>query len=232
MRAILRFFKNFTLFEILLWSASVAAILLSFFLSGNRDYLNLFGSLLGTTALLFVAKGKIIGQPLCVLFAAYYGFVSYCTHYYGEMITYLCMSAPMAIAATVSWIRHPSKRDRTQVAVNAPRLREYALIFLAAVAVTTAFYFILRALHTAHLVWSTLSVATSFIAVALTQRRSPFYALAYAANDIVLIILWTLATAENKEYLALVVCFCVFLANDLYGLFHWLKMRRAQSDQD
>lgn len=231
MSAVKHFFKSFTLFEYLLWGCSLAAILLSFFLCGNTDYLNLFGSILGTTALILVAKGKIVGQILCVFFAVYYGFVSFFMRYYGEMLTYLCMSAPMAIAAVVSWMRHPSKRDKTEVAVSAPPLRDYLLIFAAASVVTIGFFFILRALDTANLGWSTASVTTSFIAVMLTQRRSPFYALAYAANDVVLIMLWSLAVATSKEYIALVVCFCVFLANDCYGFFNWLKMRKNQSVQ-
>ena len=228
MNAFKQFFKGFTLFEYLLWGGSVCAILLSFFLCRNSDYLNLAGSILGATALIFVAKGKIVGQILCVFFAAYYGFVSFYIRYYGEMLTYLCMSAPIAIAAVVSWIRHRSEQDKTRVEIGAPPLKEYLIIFAAAIAVTFAFFFILRALGTANLWWSTASVTTSFIAVMLTQRRSPYYALAYAANDVVLIILWSLAAAQNKEYIALVVCFCVFLANDLYGLYNWLKMRRLQ----
>lgn len=229
MNTIKQFFKSFTIFEYLLWSGSVAAILISFFLCGNTDYLNVVGSVIGATGLILVAKGKIFGQAVCVLFAAYYGFVSYFMKYYGEMLTYLCMTAPIAIAAVVSWMRHRSEQDRSQVEIGRPPLRDYLIIFALAAVVTLAFYFILRALGTARLYWSTLSVTTSFIAAALSQRRSPYYALAYAANDIVLIVLWSLAAAENKEYISLVVCFCVFLLNDLYGFFNWLRMRKRQS---
>lgn len=39
--------------------------------------------------------------------------------------------------------------------------------------------------NTANIVPSTISVTTSFIAVYMTLRRNPFFALGYAANDVV-----------------------------------------------
>ena len=75
---------------------------------------------------------------------------------------------------------------------------------------------------------STFSVTTSFIASYLTYRRSPFYALAYAANDVVLIVLWALATVDDIKYISVTVCFIAFLANDLYGFINWRKMERKQ----
>lgn len=95
--------------------------------------------------------------------------------------------------------------------------------------ITLAFYFILEACGTANMIPSTISVTTSFIAVYLTFRRSPLYALGYAANDIVLIVLWILATIEDMTYLSVVICFAMFLVNDIYGFVNWRKMRKKQT---
>ena len=81
----------------------------------------------------------------------------------------------------------------------------------------------------ANILPSTLSVTTSFLAVYLTFRRNPFYAIAYAANDIVLIILWTLASLTDTRYISVVVCFAVFLFNDIYSFFCWQRMKKRQS---
>ena len=230
MDRIKRFFKNFTLFEYLLWGGSLIAILLSFFLCGNTDYLNLAGSLVGATSLILIAKGQVAGQVLGILFAAFYGYVSFTFNYYGEMITYLGMTAPMSVATLVSWLKHPFKGERREVEVNMLKKREYLVIAAVTAVVTVAFYFILDALGTNNLMMSTVSVLTSFSAVALTLRRSPYYALCYALNDVVLIVLWTLAAMENSEYIALIVCFCVFLINDLYGLVSWSIMLKRQKN--
>ena len=67
-------------------------------------------------------------------------------------------------------------------------------------------------------------------AVYLTFRRSPYFALAYAANDIVLIILWILASLYDIRYVSVVVCFIAFFANDIYGFVSWRKMKTRQQE--
>ena len=96
--------------------------------------------------------------------------------------------------------------------------------------VTVAFYFILDHFGTSSIYASTFSVTTSFVAVYLTARRSPFYALAYAANDIVLIILWTTASVGDARYVSVIVCFVAFLANDIYGFYSWQRMLGRQRE--
>lgn len=86
----------------------------------------------------------------------------------------------------------------------------------------------MQACNTANIIPSTISVTTSFIAVYLTFRRSALYALGYAANDIVLIVLWVMAAIEDKSYISVVICFAMFLLNDLYGFVNWKKMERTQ----
>ncbi len=222
--------KNyFTKFEILLWSASVLLILISHFLFNNNEYLTLIASLLGATSLILNAKGNPIGQVLIIIFSILYGIISYSFAYYGEMITYLGMSMPMAGLALISWLKHPYKGNRSEVEVNKISQKEVYFMLVLTLAVTVLFYFILKYFNTANLIPSTISVTTSFIAVYLTFRRSPYFALAYAANDIVLIVLWTLAAFSDLSYLSVIICFVIFLVNDLYGFASWLKMEKRQS---
>ena len=218
----------FTKLEITLWSISTAAIVLSFLLFDRANYLTLVASVIGVTSLIFNAKGNPFGQLLMVLFSILYGIISYTFCYYGEMITYLGMTGPMAAFALVAWLRHSYQGNRAEVAVNQLRRREICWMLLLSAAVTVLFYFILDHFHTANLLPSTLSVTTSFIAVYLTFRRSPYFALAYAANDIVLIVLWALAAAENITYISVIICFVMFLVNDLYGFISWRKMEKRQ----
>ena len=109
--------------------------------------------------------------------------------------------------------------------MNRLKKKEIALMILLTAVITCIFYFILSAFHTANLIPSTISVTTSFLAVYLTFRRSAFYAAAYAANDVVLIILWIMATMSSITYLSVVICFVMFLINDIYGFISWSKTR-------
>lgn len=51
---------------------------------------------------------------------------------------------------------------------------------------------------------------------------------ACAANDMVLIVLWILAALEDISYLSVMICFALFLVNDIYGYISWRKMERRQ----
>ena len=221
--------KYFTKAELLLWGASVALILLSFLIFDRVNYMTLVASLIGVTSLIFNAKGNPIGQALMIVFSLLYGIISYRFAYYGEMVTYLGMTAPMALFALISWLRNPYKGNKAEVAVNHLDAVEWILMLILSALVTILFYFILDYFDTANMLPSTLSVTTSFIAVYLTFRRSPYFALAYAANDIVLVVLWVLASLCDVRYISVVVCFVAFFANDIYGYLSWQKMKKRQA---
>ena len=219
-------FKKLTLFEWCLWLISSAVIACSFFISPDNP-MTLAASLVGVTSLIFLAKGMVIGQVLVIIFALLYGIISFEQRYYGEMITYVGMTAPMAVVAMIEWIKNPYEKG-DEVKVAPITAKKVAMLLLLTSLVTVAFYFILNLLGAASLVVSTLSVATSFFASALTYLRSPYYALGYAANDVVLIILWVYSAIGDSSYVPVVMCFVMFLFNDLYGFFNWMRMIKRQ----
>ena len=223
--------KNyFSKTDITVWLSSAILIITSFCVFDRDSYLTLCASLIGVTSLIFSAKGNPFGQFLMVIFSLLYGIISYTFSYYGEMITYLGMTMPMAIFALISWLKNPFNGNKAEVTVNNITAKETIFMWLITVLITAIFYFILKFFNTANLVPSTLSVTTSFLAVYLTFRRSPYFAVAYATNDIVLIILWILASFYDIRYISVVVCFVTFLFNDIYGFISWQKMKRRQKN--
>ena len=221
----------FSMGDIILWCSSVLLILISFLIFDGKGFLTLSASLIGVTSLIFCAKGNPIGQLLMVAFSIIYGIISYSFAYYGEMITYLGMTMPMAVFSLISWLKNPYNGNKSEVAVNYISGKEVCFMVILTIAVTVIFYYILKAFDTANLFPSTISVTTSFIAVYLTFRRCPQFALAYAANDIILIILWSIASTENSRYISVVVCFAAFLVNDIYGYISWQRMAKRQLSQ-
>jgi len=144
------------------------------------------------------------------------------------MITYLTMTLPSSLFATIIWLKHPYKQGSSAIKVE--KLNSFKLLLIAVLMpiVTVSFYFILQYFNTPNLIISTISIATSFTASMFTFFRSRFYALAYSLNDIILIVLWTLATIEHISYLPMVICFVVFLVNDLYAFFNWKQLETKQ----
>lgn len=217
--------------ELVLWFGSVFVIVIAFCLFDRNNYLTLLASLVGVTSLIFNAKGNPFGQFLMIIFSLLYGIISFTFSYYGEMMTYLGMTMPMAVFAMVSWIKNPYNGNKAEVKVNHLSRKEWMIMWILAILITLQFYFILEYFHTENIIPSTISVTTSFVAVYLTFRRSPYYAIGYAANDVVLIVMWALATIEKISYLSVVVCFMAFLVNDVYGFVNWKKMGRRQASK-
>lgn len=223
-------FTNFTKKDYFIWLGSVAAILIVNIVTAGSDILTLIATLIGVTALIFAAKGNVWAQLLIIVFSILYGVISYRFRYWGEMITYLGMTMPMAIWAAITWIKNPSGKGGSQVKIEKLSPAKWLWLAIATVMVTVIFYFILKYFDTPNLLFSTISVTTSFAAATLTMLRSSYYAVCYAANDLVLVVLWVLASIENPQYIPVVVNFVIFFFNDMYGFISWRKREQNEDD--
>lgn len=220
--------KNLTRFELTLWIVSIVAVAASYLLARQGDYLTLISSVVGVSALIFMAKGDVTGQYITVAFCILYALVSFRFQYYGEVITFMCMALPIAIASIVTWLRNPYSEK--EVKVQKIGSKGLFLIALFTVLVTFVMFFVLRATNTTNLIISTVSVATSFLAASFLMLRSPYYAVCYGCNDIVLIIMWIMASMEEIRYAPMIVCFVMFLFNDSYGFYNWRRIERRQKE--
>lgn len=223
-----KYLSYFTKWEKALWVSSVAVICIFYAVFDGSGWMKLTASLIGVTSLIFLAKGNPFGNVLMIIFSVLYAIISYSFLYYGEMITYVGMTAPMALFSLISWLKNPYGKSKSQVKVRELTSKIFILGAVLTAVVTVVFYYILSALNTANIVPSTISVLTSFFAAYLTFMRTPYFPLAYAFNDIVLIVMWAMATKEDASYISVIVCFCVFLVNDLYGFINWCRMRKTQ----
>lgn len=220
--------ENLEKWDWMLWGISMVMVVVSNLLTGTVDMVNLAATVIGVTALIFVAKGDVWGQVLTFVFAVLYSITSWRFRYYGEILTYLGMSAPIALLSVVSWLKNPYEKGKVEVKIQRLNRKQTVLLWGLTIMVTGVFGWMLYLLDTPNLLFSTISISTSFLASALMFFRNSNYALAYGANDVVLIILWVLASIENITYLPMVACFTMFLINDLYGYFSWRKRESSQ----
>ncbi|MBR4096262.1 MAG: nicotinamide mononucleotide transporter, partial [Oscillospiraceae bacterium] len=210
------------------WVISLIVVAVSNILAGKTEPVTLSATLIGVTALIFVARGDVWGQILTVVFSILYAITSYSFRYYGEMITYLGMSAPIAVFSIVTWLKNPSAEEKNTVRISRLSHKTALFMIISCTVVTAVFGYVLKLLETPNLVISIISIVTSYLASYLMMYRNSYYALAYAANDVVLIILWVLASMDNIAYLPMIACFMMFLANDIYGFISWKKREQKQ----
>ncbi len=215
--------------EWIIWMGSLIIVFASNIITTDFDLLTLVAALIGVTSLIFAAKGNVWAQVLMVIFSILYGIISFRFHYWGEMITYLGMTMPMSVWSTITWLKNPSEENGSEVQIQILNKKHIIGLAISGIFVTGVFYYILKLLNTPNIIFSTISIITSFLATSLTMLRSSYYAIGYAANDIVLIILWVLASIENPAYIPVVVNFSIFFINDMYGFVSWKKREIQQA---
>ncbi len=223
---IIKSIKKLSLFEVILWLSSLVILMVANILTG-ANILVLIATLFGATALIFIAKGLPLGPILSMIYGSIYMFVAYDFGYYGEIAVFLLLSLPTAIYTLNTWLKHPYDESKE---VKISRLNKKTLLFtiMCAFVISIGFYFILGLLNTENLWVSVFSVFTAMIAALLMIYRVPYYAIAYALNDIVLITLWVLASLTSITYIPVVICYVIFLINDLYAFTAWMKRRKLQ----
>ena len=75
--------------------------------------------------------------------------------HYGEMITYLGMTAPIALFSMITWLKNPYEGNKSEVEVKHLKLKDIIPMIILTVIVTFVFYFILDYFNTANLLPST-----------------------------------------------------------------------------
>lgn len=158
--------KNLSKFEWIIWMVSLIAVTISNMVS--IDMLTLIATWIGVTSLIFAAKGNVWAQILMVIFSILYAIISWKFQYWGEMITYLGMTMPMAIWSTITWIRNPSENGK-EVAIQKLTSKHILGLIFFGVLITAIFCCLLCLLNTPNIVFSTLSITTSFLAASLTM---------------------------------------------------------------
>ena len=222
--------KTLTKREWSIWLGSIIIVLISNLATKDFDLLTLVAALTGVTSLIFAAKGNVWGQVLMILFSILYGIISFRFRYWGEMMTYLGMTLPMAVWSTITWIENPSENNGNEVQIQSLSKKHIVALCISGIIVTAVFYYILKSFNTPNIIFSTISIITSFIAASLTMLRSSYYAVWYAANDVVLIILWVLASLKDTAYIPVVVNFSIFFMNDMYGFMSWKQRELEQAE--
>lgn len=222
--------KTLTKREWSIWLGSIIIVLISNLATKDLDLLTLVAALTGVTSLIFAAKGNVWGQVLMILFSILYGIISFRFRYWGEMMTYLGMTLPMAVWSTITWIENPSENNGNEVQIQSLSKKHIVALCISGIIVTAVFYYILKSFNTPNIIFSTISIITSFIAASLTMLRSSYYAVWYAVNDVVLIILWVLASLKDPAYIPVVVNFSIFFMNDMYGFMSWKQRELEQAE--
>ena len=223
-------YKDWTIFDVILLLVSVVAVFATSLIFGS-DFWNTITAILYILAALHLAKGKVLGYFLGLIVVAFYCYIIYRSGLHGEMIHYLTLETPLWTAGIIGWLRNHDDKTNS-VKMNTIHAKEWCLATIGTIAVSVAFYFILRALHTSQLLLSTISIVVNVFSEYLIMRRSKFGFVGYIACDMLLILLWGVPMLYGE--VGIVPMFINGLANlaiDIYGLINWVRLQREQNEE-
>jgi nicotinamide riboside transporter PnuC len=155
--------KYFSIFEWCLWLGSIVTVVVFFIVLQNKEWLYLVTTILGATSLIFLAKGNLIGLILTSIFSVFYTIVAITFRYYSEVITYCFMTLPITVISIIQWFKNPYKGNKNEVEIVELEKNQYVHIIVAGAGIAIIFYFVLSWLNTPNLIFSTISIFTSFI---------------------------------------------------------------------
>lgn len=138
--------KTLTKREWSIWLGSIIIVLISNLATKDFDLLTLVAALTGVTSLIFAAKGNVWGQVLMILFSIIYGIISFRFRYWGEMLTYLGMTLPMAVWSTITWIENPSENNGNEVQIQSLSKKHIVALCISGIIVTAVFIIFLKVL--------------------------------------------------------------------------------------
>ena len=140
-------FRLLNRLDYLIWGSSVLIVCASFLLFSGAGVLPLIASLIGVTALIYMAKGHPYGQLLTIVFSLFYGVISFFFRYYGEMLTYLGMTLPMAALSLCTWLRNPY--GKSQIVKIRQRLSMKLIVWMILLTAAATAGFIIPEHHAA-----------------------------------------------------------------------------------
>lgn len=230
---IVSFLKSFSVMDWILLAVSYAAIICSFVLSpyfgADRSVLSMITSFMGVVGILLIARGYVAAHYVYIVYSVLYTIVSIFSAYYGEAIIYCFLMLPTHIISIVSWKKHLAEGNSGSVNINKTSYKSTLLLVGLAIVLTVPFYFLLKALHTDNLLFSTLSFGTSLIAAVLMFRRVKYFSLVFAADDLFSILLWGAKIFSGTfRYVPILIVYFVALSNDTYSFAKWCIRYRIQ----
>lgn len=227
--------KPFSLAEWSLIIISFSLILFSFFIApivnADRNIFAMITSLIGVIGIIFISRGDHIAHYIYIVFSILYVIVSCYSRYYGEAIIYGGLMLPIHIWSVFSWKKNSNKDNSVLIETN--NNKELVIIVASSILFTLPFFFILKALKTDNLLFSTLSFCSSLTAAVLMLKRNKYFSLVFLIDDFLSIFLWgSKLLLGVYSFIPTLITVLVAAINDSYSFYKWCKRSVAQSKEN
>ena len=222
---------GYSLLDFILISVGFLAIVFTSIFLDVSWYL-IINALLAIFCVFTQAKGKVITQFLGLIWSAFYIYIAYKFHYYGEVILTIVAVIPMYIYGIIHWLKN-KKGDSDEVVIRQQFSKKEWLALIIGLAVGfVVIYFLLKALNTAQLLISTASFILLLLAMYMLIRRHKWNLVPFLLQDIINPLFWIpVIVAGQTGYVIMLIHLLFQIIYDIYGTIEWNKKAKAQKEK-
>ncbi|UUV46080.1 nicotinamide mononucleotide transporter [Bacillus phage vB_BanS-Thrax1] len=222
--------KGWSAFE-LTWLTSFTALIIYMYFAFDDTLISLASSLTGMICVVLVAKGKIGNYFFGAINTALYAYIAYNAQLYGEFMLNAFLYFPMQFIGFYVWNKNKAVTGNDTV-VKAKRLTKKGWIYVAltVVAVGVLYGAFLHMIGSKQAGVDGFAVVLSITAQFLMLKRYAEQWLLWIAVNTLTIILWFNSFMHDGGNITVLIMWCAYLCNSIYGYTKWSKNAKEQNE--
>lgn len=221
-------FKDWNLFE-KIWLVTFVAIILATGFIFKDTWMGITSSLTGVLCVVLVAKGKISNYFFGVINTALYAYISYKTNLYGEAMLNAFFYLPIQFIGFYLWKKNMDSNDGVHT-VKAKSLtgKGWLYTILTVAIVSVAYGIFLHEIGSQQAGLDAVAVVLSMTAQLLMLKRFAEQWLLWIVVNVLTIALWLNVFIHSGNSVTVLVMWCSYLTNSIYGYVKWRKLAKEQ----
>ena len=206
----------------------IAFIIMIYIILFTNAYINhdsliaLISAFCGITYTILAGKGN----PICYLIgltgSAFYIYLSYTSHLWGNLLLYALYFVPMQIIGFFKWNKN-LKKDKYEIVKTRLLKKENIMLFSITIVVSILVIIILAKFNDSHPIIDGVTTTFSILGMYLTVKRVIEQWFVWAGVNLLSLIMWLIILFHGAKVYSTVLMWFVYFVLALYFYKNWKK---------
>lgn len=225
-----KLFEGWTPFEIVLFLSGQIVTFVIGIINRSNPFALIAGAFNICNAILS-AKGRVANYYFGIIGNLIYSIISFQNRYYSEVITNFLIVMPISFYGLYNWIKRRREGKEEEVKIATLSTKEILIPILSQIVLAVPYYYMLKYFNTDMLVISTFSMIATILAFYFMAKASEIFYVFFILSAVPKIAFWIVPLFHgDTRNIPLLISNIVYLVNDIYGLYNWLKMKKEQKE--
>ena len=209
------------------WMIFANAMILGISIYQKDTVLGIAASITGVICVILCGMGKVSNYIFGTANTILYAIVAWKAKYYGDVMLNLLYYLPTNIIGWVAWRKNINQETKI-VYMRRMTWKQDVLLGVVSVAGVLGYSLILKLLGGNLPLIDSMSTVFSVIAQILLIKRFTEQWVIWIIVDVVSVIMWIAALFTEAQSMAVLLMWCVFLANAIIMFVIWLRESKRQ----